>query len=352
MKSLRKKMTATLLIAIFMVSMMSFVVALPVQFPPEYGIWLPNPDNGLVECSDAQSKGGSYSAYLHVNYPTNPASQYGSDSTEVYVRPQADGNMRVPLLLEDLDSFSFWYYWPSGVNSEIPPQVDIWLASTPPTEDAWLLGQIALATSTDTWVEVPLSAITWINAMGGQIYGTGSEGLENAKDGTNGPAWGASTIMGLGVMIGSPATRDEARTSVGDYYIDDIEINGEIFDFEFSETTTLETTVELPIVSISVTPTDVDYGTLMRGETSATKVITVDNIGDVPVDISASVIEDEAFYASYLTLDTLSVSAWEALDLAPLDPDLTIDSVLTLPSNFAFFGDYTGTLVFWAEETP
>ena len=347
MSKLREKTTATLVIAIFMISMMAFAVAIPVAFPPEYGIWQPEPDNGIVECSDAQAYSGTYSAYLQVNYPTNPASTYGSDSNEVYVRPFIEGN-DVPQFLDGLDSFSFYYYRPStlGDASNIPPQVDIWLSTTGVSgaEDEWLLGQIDLATSTDAWIVVPLSAITWIKAMGGTIYGTGSAGLEAAKIALSG-----SEIRGFGVQLGSPATRDESRTMEGKYYVDDIEINGVIYDFEFSETTILTTTVELPMVSISVSPTNINYGPLMRGETSATHVITVENIGEVSVDVTYSIVEDGSFYADYLKLE-VSGSPFVMGTIATT-ASLAIDSFVTLSGDFAFSGDYTGTLVFWAEAT-
>ena len=41
--------------------------------------------------------------------------------------------------------------------------------------------------------------------------------------------------------------------------------------------TTLTTLVELPVVSISVSPSELDYGTLIRGETSDTVYFEIDN---------------------------------------------------------------------------
>lgn len=324
-----------------MISTFAFAAALSIAFPAEYGIWQPDPDSGIVECSDVQANSGTYSAYLMVKAPGD----LPSDSNEAYVRPYEEG-YDVPQLLDDLDSFSFYYFRPStlGEHSNIPPQVDIWLATTGigGAEDEWLLGQIDLATTIDTWVEVPLSAITWIKAMGGTIYGTGSAGLEAAK-----LALAGSEILGFGVQLGSPATRDDSRTEEGRYYIDDIEINSVVYSFEPSGPVSISGESSHPIVSISVTPTSIDFGPLVLGKYYDVADVTVENTGETDVALTAELMDDDGFYALSLYLDDFSVASWSK-SLAE-SASKTVDLELDIPRD-ADPGEHTAVLVFWAEE--
>ena len=215
-----------------MTSLMLMMIGGVSAFPQGYGIFQPHSETGTVEWTTAQAHSGSYSAYLMAWYPSTP-----TDSNEVYIHSFSEITT-----LNDLDSMSFWYYRPDA-SDEIPPQIDIWL-DTDGTydmeavsgDDNWLLGQIPLATTNNEWVEVPLSEITWIKAVGGSpVYGTGSAGLAAAKAETNSGIYatlGNAPVVAIGVQAGSPATRDDLRTMEQKYYIDDIELNGVVYDFE------------------------------------------------------------------------------------------------------------------------
>ena len=230
-----KKIILLLVVSLMMVGVVG-------AFPQEYGSFQPDTDSGTVEWSTAQAYSGSYSAYLMAKYDYTA----GSDSNEVYVH-SIDPEITT---LNDVDSMSFWYYRPL-TGDVLPPQVDIWLdldgtytlgpytlGASEAGDDNWLLGQIPLQEppTYDEWVQVPFSDITWIKAIGGSpVYGTGSDGLTAAKAETNSGIYatlGDSPVLAIGVGVGSPATRDDTRTMEHQYYIDDIEINGVVYDFE------------------------------------------------------------------------------------------------------------------------
>lgn len=101
----------------------------------------------------------------------------------------------------------------------------------------------------------------------------------------------------------------------------------------------------IPTISISVTPTSVDFGTVIQGgESVPRKSITVTNTGDVSVSVTHSIVEDEVFYASYLR----GVPEFQMTSKGYLDFEIYID----LSTEFDFTGTASGTLVFWAEAVP
>jgi len=122
-----------------------------------------------------------------------------------------------------------------------------------------------------------------------------------------------------------------------------------------SESVRMTADVPAPIISISVSPLSIDFGRLYAGgPSSAPQTITVTNTSPiVSEDITAEVVNESrpGFYATNLTLDTVSVAAWE---ITGLDASLSqpVSAVLTVPVGTEV-GTLTATLVFWAEEaTP
>ncbi|GAJ15392.1 unnamed protein product, partial [marine sediment metagenome] len=194
------------------------------------GKWPPT-GGGTVEYSTIQAHSLTYSVYLEALKADSP-----SDSAEVYVVPTGVDT------LDDLDSVSFWYYAPTGCDP-VPPQIDIWLdtdgtyTTTIPCsgDEDWLLGQFPLVTTFDTWVQVPLSAITWIRASG-TIYGTGADGLTAAKAETDlvgsYTRMGECPVVGIGIQAGSTATRATNRSGDQKFYVDDLTINAITYDME------------------------------------------------------------------------------------------------------------------------
>ena len=96
------------------------------------------------------------------------------------------------------------------------------------------------------------------------------------------------------------------------------------------------------VVSISVDTTSVDFGTIVQGEDSAVKIVEITNTGDVAVDVTYSIVEDGTFYAD--NLDVTGVPG-----TIPYLDSLTANLQLV---DVVGFGEYTAVLVFWAEASP
>jgi len=231
---MKGKIKTTLLIAVLLISTITIATALVPFLPDDYGVFQSSGATGAVEWTDSLSYSGDYSAYIMAELPDD------SDSNEVYIH-SIDPKITT---LDDLESMSYWYYRPT-TGDVLPPQVDIWLDTDgtytlgpiPTGDEDWLLGQIPLQEPPvyETWISVPFSEIVWIYADGGEVFGAGSTGLDAAKASTNSGSYltlGDCPVIAIGVGVGSPATRDNTRTMEHQYYIDDIEINDIIYDFE------------------------------------------------------------------------------------------------------------------------
>lgn len=107
----------------------------------------------------------------------------------------------------------------------------------------------------------------------------------------------------------------------------------------------------VPVVSISVSPPSVSFIGAIAGRTFDPEVtLTVSNTGNTGVDVTADVpgeLAGDVFFKSYLRLDGKNVGEWSPQPipkgekvLAPVTLDLSLE---TEP------GQYTSTLVFWAE---
>lgn len=101
-------------------------------------------------------------------------------------------------------------------------------------------------------------------------------------------------------------------------------------------------------VSISVTPTSVDFGDVLVGEFSDTIQSEILNTGNVDVTVTADV--NSAFYEEYLRIAGSSVQNW-------LDNPRRINAGSSRESDLSLdlrecreAGDYAGELVFWAQE--
>jgi len=118
-----------------------------------------------------------------------------------------------------------------------------------------------------------------------------------------------------------------------------------------SEAIRMTASVPAPIISISVSPLSVDFGSVYAGSSSATKTITVTNTSPIlSEDITADVINESRanFYGAHLTLDGAGKAVWKIENLGPGTPQ-DVSAVLTVPAD-AEVGTLTATLVFWAEE--
>lgn len=115
-----------------------------------------------------------------------------------------------------------------------------------------------------------------------------------------------------------------------------------------SEAVQMTLAVPAPIISISVSPLSIDFGSVYAGSTSSTQPITVTNTSpSITVDIDAEVFNESRppFYETNLELDGQGISTWE-ISLAPGTPQ-GVSVVLYVPSA-TDMGTLTATLVFWA----
>ena len=97
------------------------------------------------------------------------------------------------------------------------------------------------------------------------------------------------------------------------------------------------------IVCISVSPTSIDYKTISAGHTQS-DMLTVSNCGTVIVEVTHEVVGDALFT--------------DNLDVSPVSRDIgvslsdTFTATLTVPGDYVPQGLETGTIIFWAEQTP
>ena len=110
---------------------------------------------------------------------------------------------------------------------------------------------------------------------------------------------------------------------------------------------TVDATFVLDVISISVTPTSIDFGTVIMGKISDPETVTITNTGNVDVDVDASV--QGSFFGSYLRIDGAAVAAFGVTipETDDYDASLTLDL-----SGVTSTGTYDGTLIFWAEASP
>jgi hypothetical protein len=361
---LKRKIFSILFATVLAVSLVLVPAVVSADPGPSIGFWQSSdPDSGNAEFSTAHSHSPSYSAHLeaYVDYAPN-------DYHEVYV-----ANPTGVTTLNDLDSVSLWYYCPSGDNA-VAPLIDVWLdldgnynTVFPPTGDEeWLLGMIDDVTTFDAWVEVPLSDIEWVRAMGGTVYGDGSAGLDAAKaeeDTTNSIYGGAEVydtlgecpVLAVGVETGGPGTYISSRDYDQDFYIDDLEIDGTTYDL--GPTSSVGMTAEVPdIVAISANPTSIDFGTVYPGGVVTGPDINVENIGTVTANVDATLSPQTDTVFNYLKLGGSYSSGYSGswpdkiTNLAPDGID-TLSTELDVPSTYDPEGEEIATLIFTATGT-
>jgi hypothetical protein len=176
---------------------------------------------------------------------------------------------------------------------------------------------------------------------------------------------GSATVLRVGIETGgwgpwSEYTSDDLVT-----YVDDLNVNGTLYDFEFTGSVGL--TAEVPdIVAISVTPTSIDFGTLLPGETSDVKDIMVYNVGTHTVDVDAEV-DGAALFETKLQLKNYTTgspdwayatpSSGHYYYASPMIDDLgmtlseTLRTKLIVPSGYTPNNTETGQLTFTATGT-
>lgn len=349
MKSLRKKMIATLLIAAFIISAFALAVtAVPVI---ELGV----KGDALSEMSTGNGYGGG--DCVHLQTLSTPGT--GDEGRIVITMPSG-------FTLGQLDTISWYEYLVTGY----PPHVDVFLDyGTDDIADESLNFEYAYNDEAQRYpgTGMPYGALTgaWYQTFGDDGKGPvqiDDDALAWPNSGPPGPpssielhslaTWkagkgsvsSATRVLRLEIEVDNWVVQSEA-------FVDDVEINGVVYDFETSASTSMETVVREPIISIMVDPMNINFGTIIGGQNSETVTVTVTNIGEISVDVTTTIIgTNVGFYSAYLyTNEDLATDYAETLAVAAYD-----DLPLTLkPPEGVTTGTYEATLVFWAEEyTP
>ena len=112
--------------------------------------------------------------------------------------------------------------------------------------------------------------------------------------------------------------------------------------------------VRMPMVSIVVTPTEVDFDTIIAGR-SSTKTVIISNTGETDELVTAELVSDpDGFYEDCLKIDEeyYDYEDWSVtIRYGALSFSETVELTLDVPKGY-LPGAYEGTLVFWAEEAP
>jgi len=133
-------------------------------------------------------------------------------------------------------------------------------------------------------------------------------------------------------------------------FVDDITINGVVYDFESGATVEVATEVVKDIIQISIDPTSFNFGELRQGQCAVPEPITITNNSNMDIVVSAST--ESLFYVKSLEIGT-DTGSWSFVDSwsANIDEDckLLTNLKVCVPSSWNA-GTETGVIVFWAEQ--
>jgi len=123
--------------------------------------------------------------------------------------------------------------------------------------------------------------------------------------------------------------------------------------YDDTNASSFEATTEVlgDIISISVSPTSIDFGQVNSGTCSSAIWMGITNTGSASVNLSAS--SSSQFYNDCLQLDASGYQSIVNWAVTGLGVDNTWEPApkVCIPAGYPA-GTYTGTIVFWAEATP
>jgi hypothetical protein len=104
-----------------------------------------------------------------------------------------------------------------------------------------------------------------------------------------------------------------------------------------------------PAVSIVVTPSNVNFGTLAPGDVSDKNQLKIKNKGSTIIDVTSEVTDTaKGLYVSGLQINE---AAWSAYNIQlPSSDTENADVQLIVPADYQEVGSQKGTLVFWAQQ--
>ena len=248
--------------------------------------------------------------------------------------------------LGTLEEVTYWSYV-VGYSGELHPYVVLDIdTDTDDVADMWVVQwevESYPPTGENTWIQTTFDDSSRIHVPG--LAGFGQQDAKTLGDLKAESGWTDYEVLEVKLMIGMWAITEPLEA-----FIDDVTVNDLLYDFEPKSSTSLESTVRDPIISIMVDPTNIDFGVIVRGQNSDTVPVTVTNIGEVSVDVTTEIVgPDKSFYDLYLYTNGDLANVWTAT----IDVDLDANLDLTLkPPIDAPVGTFDATLIFWAEETP
>lgn len=348
--------------------------------------------NGTAGWSTEQVHNGYYSAKLYV-----------ADGSQDW----AGVKIPVDIAIEDIASLSFWEYidlldtsgWDVNVILGVDCDGDGVFESD---VIDWHIGagqHTAAALGDDSFVEMDgwggltggtftppvtyagLSGdVPWtsVNAYDGVTYGwwtpdaagTGWAYFGSMASGPLGPATDSTSFQ---AWLDGP--NDDGRIDKGDRvkvvelvlggsgswanqaaFVDNITMNGVTYKLEPGSGVPL--TVDVPeIISISVTPSSLDFGTITLPYDSIVPypslALTIDNTGTVPVDITTELSPTGTVFETHLYLPYPGTYAKDFVWNGLVGGDSHAENVrLIIPRDYSATGLETATLIFWASASP
>jgi hypothetical protein len=348
----------------------------------------------FVGTMELGTQGNGQSAWSHATYHSSntaakltlPAGFNTSDFGHVGLYPAS------PTTLNYITSVSYWYR-PAGYQVDCSSSPTFYMKPGDPnglaypasyvvfdldtngddTADVWVVEYEAFDT-TQAWQQDTIDDSNghfhvegYTNAYNQSNAGTLAQvkAIDDPPSGTVGTLGNAKVIR-VGIETGGWGPWSGYASNDLVTYVDDLNVNGTLYDFE--STGSVGLTAEVPdIVAISVTPTNIDFGTLLPGETSDVKNIIVYNVGTHTVDIDAEV-DGAALFENNLQLKnyTTGTPDWAyAVESSghydysgPMIDDLgmtlseTLRTKLIVPSGYTPSGTETATLIFTASPVP
>ena len=332
MKNLRKKTTATLLIAIFMIS--TIAVAIPVFAIPTV-----------------------YDSHLIV------AGTPGTTDTIVIDMPPG-------FTLGDLQSISWDYWLVEGYAPHVDIMLDIVVDGT--ADEALVVeyayndddkhapvGQPTYGCLTDDWyttfsddadgpAAVTDTAMAWATTgapgpLGGTFgqYNFWYQSLADWKTGSTINTGGGDKTINADTLVLALEIEIDNWIVDTEVYVRNMLVNG-VDAAELG----LEATVIPAVISISVLPTAVNFGPIIDGGDSAVKWIKVSNTGNVAAVVTADTVSK--FYQDYLEIESVAYGPWDLGTISATsfkNYDLQLVAVQGI-------GTHSGVLVFEATAPP
>ena len=115
----------------------------------------------------------------------------------------------------------------------------------------------------------------------------------------------------------------------------------------------LQTNVDEQVISFTVVPGSLGFGTVVVGASSVVVPFTITNTGNVKIVVTATISGDTSgFYSAYLTLDGHPVTAFTTVTLTPVTGNTQSVNAQVHPTAGGWTNPVNGSLTFTATMVP